>query len=223
VVTSYQHLLHTLSAEWATLSQVLGQLTAADWAAPTRLEPVDAQAPHWTVAELTGHLTFGANMVGTLIENRRDGDTLDRVSFFTMPRATVAPLVYGLARDSARDQPPERLLGELRGTFERVGALAEAADPDLVGEAGLGAMPLREFVPTRIVEAVVHGIDLAQALGRPRFGTPDGITSTAAILDGLLARHGIEARPADLINNAEWVETGSGRRPHPDPRLPLIT
>jgi hypothetical protein len=48
-------------------------------------------------------------------------------------------------------------------------------------------MRVDEFVARRIVEAVVHGIDLAQALGRASTATAEGIAVTAAILDDLLA------------------------------------
>jgi hypothetical protein len=83
-------------------------------------------------------------------------------------------------------------------------------------------MRLDEFVPSRIVEAVVHGIDLTEALGRPTIATPEGVAVTAGILDDLLARRTVAGRPADLADDLSWVRAASGRTPHPDPRLPLI-
>ena len=49
-------------------------------------------------------------------------------------------------------------------------------------------MQLGEFVPSRVVEAVVHGLDLTDALGRDSMATADGLAMTAAILDDLIAR-----------------------------------
>jgi hypothetical protein len=83
-------------------------------------------------------------------------------------------------------------------------------------------MRLDEFVASRIVEAVVHGIDLTDAIGRDPIATPDGIAFTAALLEDLLARRTVAGRPADLSNDLAWIRAASGRAPHDDPRLPLI-
>jgi hypothetical protein len=83
-------------------------------------------------------------------------------------------------------------------------------------------MRLDEFVPSRIVEAVVHGIDLTDALGRPSIASPAGVAVTAAILDELLARRTVAGRPADLADDMAWIRAASGRADHADPRLPLI-
>ena len=78
-------------------------------------------------------------------------------------------------------------------------------------------MRLDEFVPSRVVEAVVHGIDLTDALGRDTIATPEGIAMTAAILDELLARRTVAGRPADLADDLAWVRAASGRGPSTRP------
>ena len=83
-------------------------------------------------------------------------------------------------------------------------------------------MELGEFVPSRVVEAVVHGMDLTDALGRETIATPDGVALTAEILDDLLARRTVAGRPDDLSDDLAWVRAASGRAEHDDPRLPLI-
>ena len=84
-------------------------------------------------------------------------------------------------------------------------------------------MRLDEFVASRVVEAVVHGLDLTDALGREPMPTPEGVAVTAAILDDLLARKTVAGRPPDLADDMAWVRAASGRGPeHADPRLPLI-
>ncbi|MCI0686348.1 MAG: hypothetical protein L0Y54_03790, partial [Sporichthyaceae bacterium] len=72
-------------------------------------------------------------------------------------------------------------------------------------------MRLGEFVPSRVVEAVVHGLDLTDALGRPPMATPEGIALTARILDELLARRTVGGRPADLTDDLAWIRAASGR------------
>ena len=62
-----------------------------------------------------------------------------------------------------------------------------------VGPGYFAPMRVDEFVASRVVEAVVHGIDLTQALGRDTIATADGIAMTASILDDLLARRTVGA------------------------------
>jgi hypothetical protein len=83
-------------------------------------------------------------------------------------------------------------------------------------------MRLDEFVTSRVVEAVVHGVDLTDALDRQPMAKPVAIAITAALLDELLARRTVAGRPADLIDDWEWILAASGRTEHDDPRLPLI-
>jgi hypothetical protein len=91
----------------------------------------------------------------------------------------------------------------LHGTFSATIAESRATPPDTVGPGYYALMRLDEFVPSRVLEAVVHGLDLTDALGREPMATPEGVAITAGILDELLARRTVAGRPAD-------------------PRLPLI-
>jgi hypothetical protein len=68
----------------------------------------------------------------------------------------------------------------------------------------------------------VHGFDLTDALGRETIATPDGVAFTAGVMDELLRRRTVGARPADLSDDLAWVRAASGRAAHDDPRLPLI-
>ena len=112
--------------------------------------------------------------------------------------------------------------GVLAETFTKTISEARAVPPSLVGPGYFAPMRADEFVASRIVEAVVHGIDLAQALGTPYFATADGIAATAAILDDLLARRTTGRRPAALADDLDWILAASGRGPSDDNRLPLI-
>jgi hypothetical protein len=112
--------------------------------------------------------------------------------------------------------------GVLQHTFSKTIEESRATPPESIGSGYYALMKLGEFVPSRIVEAVVHGLDLTNALGRDSIATPAGIAATAAILDELLARRTVPGRPADLADDLAWVKAASGRVEHPDPRLPLI-
>lgn len=111
------------------------------------------------------------------------------------------------------------VLGE---TFARTIEEARANSPDVIGSGYYALMRLGEFVPSRVVEAVVHGMDLTDTLGQDTIATPEGVAMTAAIFDELIARRTVPGRPADLTDDLAWVRAASGRAPHADPRLPLV-
>ena len=112
--------------------------------------------------------------------------------------------------------------GPLAETFGQTIEQSRAVPADTVGPGYFAPMRVDEFVASRVVEAVVHGLDLTLALGRDTIATPEGIALTALILDDLLARRTLGRRPADLSDDLAWVLAASGRAEHPDNRLPLI-
>jgi hypothetical protein len=147
----------------------------------------------------------------------------DRVSFFIFSRLEHAPIVYDYAYTMVEGKTPAQMPDVLGATFAKTIEGARSTPPDTVGSGYYALMRLDEFVPSRVVEAVVHGIDLTDALGREPIATPEGVAVTAEILDDLLARKTVPGRPADLADDdLAWVRAASGRAEHPDPRLPLI-
>jgi hypothetical protein len=84
-------------------------------------------------------------------------------------------------------------------------------------------MRLDEFVATRVVETVVHGMDLTDALGRPPLAMPKATPIAAEILDEVLARVAVPGRPADLVDDdLAFIRAAAGRGDHADPRLPIV-
>ena len=154
----------------------------------------------------------------------RDGSqpARDRTSFFINPRSETAPVVYDYAYKMVQGKTPADMPGVLHETFSKTVAEARAVPAGTVGPGYFAPMRVDEFVASRIVEAVVHGIDLTQALGRDSIATADGIAATAAILDDLLARRTIPGRPSELSDDLTWILAASGRAEPSDNRLPLI-
>jgi uncharacterized protein (TIGR03083 family) len=218
-----------LEAELAQLEQAFRGLTKTDWHRPTLLQPPSDMLPRWTIFELAGHVDIAiGGVTRMLIASQQDGQVgRDRVSFFIFPRAQVAPVFYDYAYTMVEGKSPEQMADVLAETFTQTIEEARATSPDVVGQFefddGDGMlMRLGEFVPSRMVEAVVHGLDLTDALGQEPIATPEGVSVTAAIFDELLARITVPGRPADLTDDMAWVRAASGRAPHPDPRLPLL-
>jgi uncharacterized protein (TIGR03083 family) len=176
------------------------------------------------VLELAAHFTISIGLTLALVDGAQAGQTgRDRVSFFIFDRTQVAPVVYDYAIAQAQGRQPEELLRTLEETFTRTLDAAANHPPDLVGPGYYALMRLDEFVASRIVEAVVHGLDLTDALGRDPLVTPRATVVTTQILDELLARRTVPGRPADLVgDDLAFIRAASGRGRHPDPRLPLI-
>ena len=220
---SYETTIDTLAGELARIEAAFRGLTGPEWAAATLLVPVDPDLPHWTVFELAGHFDISIGLTRMLISSRQDGQVgRDRVSFFIFSRVEHAPTVYDYAYTMVDGKSPGQMAGVLAETFTRTIEEARATSPDVTGSGYYALMQLGEFVPSRVVEAVVHGMDLTDALGQDPVATPEGVAVTAAIFDELIARRTVPGRPADLADDMAWVRAASGRAPHPDPRLPLI-
>jgi hypothetical protein len=220
---SYEHDVTTLEAELNLVEAMFRGLHDDQWSMSTLLRPVDPDQPQWTLLELAAHFDISIGLTRGLIASAQQGQAgRDRVSFFIFHRPEVAPVVYEYAVRSATGRRPAQMLATLNETFTKTIEEARAADPGTIGNGYYALMRLREFIPSRIVEAVVHGIDLTDPLGLPCQSTADGITATASILDDLLARRTVPGRPDDLADDVAWIRAASGRTEHPDPRLPLI-
>jgi Mycothiol maleylpyruvate isomerase N-terminal domain len=220
---SYEQSLVTLERELQGVSDTFTSLSEDDWRSETLLEPFETGRPRWTVFELAGHFDISIGLTRMLIANQDAGQPgRDQVSFFIFPRAEVAPVVYDYAYTMVEGKTPADMPGVLAETFSKTISESRALPADTVGSGYYALMRLDEFVASRIVEAVVHGIDLTDAVGRDPIATPDGVAFTAALLDELLARRTVAGRPADLSNDLAWIRAASGRAPHDDPRLPLI-
>jgi len=221
---SYEDTVRTLEVELAQVEQAFRGLGDAEWATPTKLRPLDDTKPHWTVFELAGHFDISIGLTVMLMAEPQQGQVgRDRVSFFIFPRSEHAQVIYDYAYTIVEGKTPAQMPDVLAATFAKTIEGARSTPPDTVGSGYYALMRLDEFVASRVVEAVVHGMDLTDALGREPMATPEGVAVTAAILDDLLARRTVAGRPADLADDLAWVRAASGRGPeHPDPRLPLI-
>ncbi|HEX6934539.1 MAG TPA: maleylpyruvate isomerase N-terminal domain-containing protein [Streptosporangiaceae bacterium] len=219
----YESSVAILDDELTRVEQVFRGLTPQEWTTPTRLVPVDAELPRWTVFELAGHFDIAIGLTRMLIEGRGDSQPArDRTSFFINPRSETGPVVYEYAYTMVQGKKPEEMPAVLAETFTKTIEECRSVPADTVGPGYFAPMRIDEFAASRIVEAVVHGLDLTIALGREPVASQEGLAATAAILDDLLGRRTVGRRPADLADDLAWVLAASGRAAHPDNRLPLI-
>jgi hypothetical protein len=220
---AYEDAVRTLEVELRGVEQAFRALSEEDWRRPTKLQPLDDAKPHWTLFELAGHFDISIGLTLMLMAEPQSGQVgRDRTSFFIFPRSEVAPVVYDYAYKMVEGKTPGQMPDVLHETFSKTIEGARAMAPDTIGPGYYALMRLDEFVASRVVEAVVHGLDITDAVGRDPIATDDGVAMTAAIMDDLLARRTVASRPADLTDDLAWVRAASGRGDHPDPRLPLI-
>ena len=166
-MASYESVIGTLEAELTGVADVFRSLAPEQWRRPTLLVPVDPGLPRWTVFELAGHFDIAIGLTRMLIAGREDAQPArDRTSFFINPRSETGPVVYSYAYTMVEGKTPADMPGVLAETFTKTIAEARAVSASLVGPGYFAPMRVDEFAASRIVEAVVHGIDLAQALGR---------------------------------------------------------
>ena len=222
-MSDYQADVQILETDLARVEQAFRGLTENDWRRPTLLQPLDETLPHWTLFELAGHFDISIGLTRMLIAEPQEGQPgRDRTSFFIFPRSEVAPVVYDYAYKMVLGKTPQQMADVLHETFSKTVQESRATPPETIGPGYYALMRLDEFVPSRVVEAVVHGFDVTDAVGGPSIATPEGVAIAAAIMDDLLARRTVAGRPADLADDLAWVRAASGRAEHPDPRLPLI-
>lgn len=223
MASSYEGNIDILADELSRVEQAFRTLSEEQWRTTTQLEPVDPTLPRWTVFELAGHFDISIGLTRMLISGRDDSQPArDRTSFFINPRSETAPVVYGYAYTMVEGKSPEDMPDVLHETFTKTIEESRAVPEDTVGPGYFAPMRVDEFVASRIVEAVVHGLDLTRALRLETIASKEGIAVTAAILDDLLARRTLGHRPTALTDDLDWVIAASGRAPFQDTRLPLI-
>ncbi|MEV0029555.1 maleylpyruvate isomerase N-terminal domain-containing protein [Nocardia sp. NPDC050793] len=190
------------STAWA---RVLAALTPAEFGRPT-------PCPPWTVAELIAHVTAAiARVPDGLAAPSPPRADLDATGYYH-PRifdATAnAERVTAAQRAAAAQPDPAALVAAFDRQCRRtLDVVAHQPPGRLVVTRWGDGMALHEFLLTRVVELVLHGLDLAAALDRPIWSTP----TAAALVTGFL---GVDTAATRLgWDQPTALAKGSGRAP----------
>lgn len=165
----------------------------------------------WTVRELVGHTGRAFLTVRDYLASPAEHATLpDAATYFAvgLSGAGVHEMVAERGREAglALGDDPLGTVGEWAG---QALAAAGAAPDDTVVGTSFGGMRLLDYLPTRVFELTVHGLDLARALGlpprmpaRPLAVTAHLVTDLALVQghgpDLVLALTGRSALPASV-------------------------
>jgi uncharacterized protein (TIGR03083 family) len=213
----------TLDRELEALLSVLDELTPKEWSLETRLNL--GRGPGWDVLTAVIHIGISMSMLPAVVAEPAIGKTapeITRVTHFIFDVNKFAPIVDTLARDAAQGATPRSTLDALRKTVGATIAAARETPPDFIGKAFFGTMRLDDVLPTRVLEAAVHGLDLSDALGREPHLTAGARDVTVHLLEELFEHLHHEERPASLTDPITFIEVATGRRSNQDPRFPIV-
>jgi len=169
--------------QWTSLVDVVDQLPDDVFSEPTRLAG-------WRVAELVAHFAACVNAVPLrLAKPAPEGNEVLSVARYLTAVPSAGEVIAQREVDAAAGQKPT----ELRGNFALAVVNLTNALADAVGErvvnTRFGPMRLDDFVVTRCLEGVVHGLDLAQVPGVVTVSDLDALRiTTRALLDTMVER-----------------------------------
>ncbi|MFE9612001.1 maleylpyruvate isomerase N-terminal domain-containing protein [Streptomyces sp. NPDC006012] len=174
--------LEAFCLEAGRLSRVVAALSESEWDRPTRCEP-------WSVRALLGHVRVVIAWLPQMLDAPApDGAEVTAVEYYRpddrfSPQTDAARI--GLAQNHAAGHADgAALAADFAAMWQRVAQRCRDEPAGRVVRTRHGdAMLLSEFLLTRVVEVAVHGLDLADALGREPWLTPQ---AGAAVLELLL-------------------------------------
>ncbi|WP_017579851.1 maleylpyruvate isomerase family mycothiol-dependent enzyme [Nocardiopsis valliformis] len=183
----------SLESEIAALQGFLLGLSDSEVVLPTRCAP-------WDVAALSVHTVGSLNQVLVALDGSSPeiSDGLVSAAKYYVPEVRFSPEVNTARVDSAMERAarrsdaaePGRVLGETWRTLTE--RLAEQpAERTIVTRHG-DPMLLTDYLVTRVVELSLHGLDLADALGRQPWTTDAALDVVHEVLFGAADREAVE-------------------------------
>lgn len=202
--------LTAFEGECAGVDRTLAMVTAEDWGRHGLGE--------WTVAELVAHMVRGATRIDVYLGMAPDVTPIcDRVSYFQFDLATQAPVIAERAREEAASTDPDDLPTLFATGWQASVDRAVALPPEHVIATFRGPMRLDEYTATRVVEMVVHHMDLRMALDQPPGATPAAGRMAMGVLEGLLG----SPRPRNH-GRTRFILAATGRIASADDRFPVL-
>lgn len=206
--------LAALRMEGDALAGVLEAMTVDDLDRPTRLGD-------WTVQQLIAHLVRGVDRIPTYVAAPAPPtSTTDWLGYWARAAETDPASISQRAREFASQINGRPVLDVWRRTLADALTVAAGTPRDRRLHTPFGGIRLDHYLPTRVLEVTVHGLDLRAALGLEEVASPYALEVTTDVLLGLLAG----PVPDDLEDDTvAFVLAATGRRPSGDPRLPVLT
>jgi len=178
---AYDDLRAGVLGQWERLAAVVDGLPDDAFTLPTRLGD-------WRVAQLVSHLAGNAEyLLQALAAPSPAAATLDPYNYYD-GAAAQAPAIARRAHDATAAVTSQGQRERLRAAAPAMADALAAAAPDRLIRVNLGDVRLSDFLATRAVEGVVHGLDLAAATGTPPAAEPTAVSAAVRLLAGVLVR-----------------------------------
>jgi uncharacterized protein (TIGR03083 family) len=156
------------------LVQAVSLVPASKWEAPG--------VGSWTVRELVGHANRGQLTVEEYLL-RPQLPELRGSTYFS--ESVIAQ--RGREAAAALGDDPSAVVGS---ASERVIALVEATPPDATVGSPAGTMELRAYLPSRVAELTIHGLDVVRAVGAELEPPPEASRESLVFTSQLSVRKG---------------------------------
>lgn len=193
-----------LREECAEVSSALAEIEEKEFDGPTR-------CPAWNVKELLAHMHRDLDNVAVyLAEPGPPEATHDSVSYWNYDAAKLGPGIADRAKTfAATFATAGDLTAAWNERWPQICDLAEATDAMRLVTTWGPALSLEEYLRTRVLEIVVHHLDLEDAFGRSCWGTDEAVGIVDEILVDLLGKEPPHELEWDAI---EFIERATGRK-----------
>ncbi|MFG2341996.1 maleylpyruvate isomerase N-terminal domain-containing protein [Streptomyces yangpuensis] len=201
--------LEAFREEAGALTDAMSELTPAEWKLPTRCTP-------WSVLDLLGHVCVVIDWLpGMLAAPAPDEAAISAAEYYRPDdrfSARTNDSRIALAQDRvAGSGDGAAFTQDFAATWQRVDRLCGVQRAGRTVRTRHGdAMVLSEFLLTRVVEVAVHGLDLADALGRRPWLTP---AAGDAVTELLLGTEHATAVDELGWSRADFLRKATGREP----------
>lgn len=232
---TFEKVCEALAFQYAALDELVQPLLAGGWGDVVRR---DRRRAAFRLTQLTA---VAEEVVAATREAPGPSSVLDAVDWFRRGSAGTGAEAVAVPAARADAGCPGRagiatVAARHRAATATAIAVLRSGEPDLsLGGPGDG-LDLAEFTVTRLVAAVVQGLDVAQALGRPGHADPGAANLVSGFLAAVAERGGKPgAAPITVdgqgslialtgshkarIPAVDWIQAATGRRPA-EPLLP---
>lgn len=203
--------IEAFAEECAAIDQTLANVDEQSWSRPG--------LGSWSVVELVTHMLRGATRITEYLPLPvgEDAPLIDRVAYWGYDADAESPAIAQRAVEEAAKCEPDELPGRFAAAWRASVAAANVHGAAQVLPTFMGPMRLDEYTATRVLEMVVHHLDLRTALDQPPASTPAAARMTMDGLERLLG----EPRPRNL-GRTRFILAATGRLQTGDPRFPVL-
>ena len=165
--------------QWSAVAEAVSALTDRDFERPTRL-------PGWTVVELVRHLARCADVLPLRVAEPEPATRGLELAQYLLEAPSAAAAIA--ERESVGSTEPAVLKDDVCAAVSRLAATAADVDPERLVVSRFGGIRAVDLIASRVVEGLVHGLDLQAAVpGLDLAPDPEAVKIVAKMLLQTLA------------------------------------